>query len=363
MNNFATPSTTETSSIPKHLESLTTSVFQSLFPPISPQRTPLSSIRRVLLLDRTTSPPNPSESGTYILNLRHYAITSKPLVSLSRGLKRLRTIEKYSLSRSRKLPPPHAPSTTNGTTVPKPTKRKATLPNLSKLSDVADFLLDPSSAGFTSGSESEVDTDAEVEVIEPHTNRVLNRRDKQRQREAFSARQAAAAAAAAAEPQDDDGKPTTSTMITATKKPKSTPPHPQKRAIRLTELGPRMRLRLVKVEEGVCGGKVMWHEFVKKTEEEERRMEGVWEGRRREREERVRVQKANVERKKREKGAAGGKKEDDGEREDGEMDEEVEDEEEWDDYDGQARGQEGMEMEVDDDDDDDEEEEEEGAEA
>jgi len=359
MNNFATPSTTETSSIPKHLESLTTSVFQSLFPPISPQRTPLSSIRRILLLDRTTPSTNPSESGTYILNLRHYAITSKPLISLSRGLKRLRTIEKFSLSRSRKFPPPlpSSTTTTNGTTVPKPTKNKATLPNMSKLSDVADFLLDPSSAGFTSASESEIDTDAEVEVVEPHIKRVLNRRDKQQQREAFSARQAAAAA----EPQDDDGKSTTSTVTTA-KKPKSTPPQPQKRAIRLTELGPRMRLRLVKVEEGVCGGKVMWHEFVKKTEEEERRMEGVWEGRRREREERVRVQKANVERKRRERGAAGGKKEGDGEGEDGEGDMEVEDEEEeeWDDYDGQARGAEGMEMEVDDDD---AEEEEEGAEA
>lgn len=35
----------------------------------------------------------------------------------------------------------------------------------------------------------------------------------------------------------------------------------EQRAIRLTELGPRMELRLVKVQEGLCGGEVLFHEF------------------------------------------------------------------------------------------------------
>ena len=37
---------------------------------------------------------------------------------------------------------------------------------------------------------------------------------------------------------------------------------------RLTELGPRLTLQLVKVEEGICDGEVMFHEFIHKTEEE-----------------------------------------------------------------------------------------------
>jgi ribosome biogenesis protein SSF1/2 len=42
----------------------------------------------------------------------------------------------------------------------------------------------------------------------------------------------------------------------------------QRSAVRLHEIGPRMTLQLVKVEEGLCDGAVMFHEFVKKTPEE-----------------------------------------------------------------------------------------------
>lgn len=37
---------------------------------------------------------------------------------------------------------------------------------------------------------------------------------------------------------------------------------------RLTELGPRLQLELVKIEEGICDGQVMYHAFVTKTEAE-----------------------------------------------------------------------------------------------
>jgi len=37
---------------------------------------------------------------------------------------------------------------------------------------------------------------------------------------------------------------------------------------RLTELGPRLKLELVKIEEGICEGQVMYHAFVNKTEAE-----------------------------------------------------------------------------------------------
>lgn len=98
----------------------------------------------------------------------------------------------------------------------------------------------------------------------------------------------------------------------------------EKRAVKLVELGPRLKLRMTKVEEGVCGGKVMWHEYLSKSKEEVRRLDGVWEARRRERDERKRVQRENVERKRKESGGKGKMKEKEG-KEDEEMDED-----EWD---------------------------------
>ncbi|CAG8459858.1 2059_t:CDS:2 [Ambispora leptoticha] len=45
------------------------------------------------------------------------------------------------------------------------------------------------------------------------------------------------------------------------------------RAIRLTELGPRLSLKLVKIQSGLCDGEVLFHEFIYKTPEEIRQME------------------------------------------------------------------------------------------
>lgn len=35
----------------------------------------------------------------------------------------------------------------------------------------------------------------------------------------------------------------------------------EQRAVRLQELGPRMKLQLIKVENGLCGGEVLYHKF------------------------------------------------------------------------------------------------------
>ncbi|GME63523.1 hypothetical protein GTA08_BOTSDO05565 [Neofusicoccum parvum] len=248
MNNFmSSQASTADNPVPKHLESLTTTMFQSLFPPISPQATPLTSIRRVLLLNRE---PSPSDSNSYVINLRHYAITTKTVTKdMPKSLRRLDSSVKD--------------------------KKRRGLPNLGKLEDAADYLLDPDAGGgYTSASESEVETDAEVEVLET-TRKVLNRKDKQR---AAAAREAGANAGAGGR----------STNV-------------EKKAVKLVELGPRMRLRLQKVEEGLCGGKVMWHESITKTAEEIKAMDKMWEKRRSEKEERKRIQKENVEKKKKEK--------------------------------------------------------------
>eukprot|EP00250_Pteridium_aquilinum_P028195 c36743_g1_i1 orf=587-1993(-) len=42
----------------------------------------------------------------------------------------------------------------------------------------------------------------------------------------------------------------------------------QKNAVKLQEIGPRMTMQLVKVEEGLCSGAILFHEYVKKTPEE-----------------------------------------------------------------------------------------------
>lgn len=267
MNNFNSPPQVNgsTPTVPRHLESLTTTIFQSLFPAISPQSTSLSSIRRVFLLNRETpkcsSPIGEVEDGSYIINLRHYAITTKR-TGLSRGIRRLNAAEKLSKER----------------------KGRRGLPNLGKLEDVADYFLDPATTGggFTSGSESEVETDAEVEVLESSARKVTGR------------------------------KQTEATQVGDSKSSQQERLAVEKRAVKLVELGPRLRLRMIKVEEGLCGGKVMWHEFLSKSKEEVKTMENIWDERRREREERKRVQKENIERKRKEEGkpGKGGKEED-----------------------------------------------------
>jgi ribosome biogenesis protein SSF1/2 len=268
MNNFNSPNADENSPVPKHLESLVTTIFQSLFPPISPQATPLSSIRRVMLLNRELPSRGASDQDSYILNLRHYAITTKK-TGIPRRIRRLDPMEQRH-------------------------KDKKGLPDLGKLEDVADYLLDPAGAGYASGTETELDTDAEVEVTENTAKKVLNKRDLLRL-------------------QSGEAKPEKS----------SEKSNVEKRAVKLVELGPRMKLRLMKVEEGLCEGRIMWHGFISKSDKEIKNMDETWNRRRKEKAERKKQQKENIAKKKKEKpngeNAAG----------DGE-DENMDEDDEWD---------------------------------
>ncbi|KAK3679528.1 rRNA-binding ribosome biosynthesis protein [Recurvomyces mirabilis] len=285
MNNFSTKvEGGQAPRIPKHLESLTTTVFQSLFPPINPTTTPLKGIKRVLLLDRKPADPE-DDAATYILDLRHYAIETRTARSVPKALRRLDAAEKLMHAGNQK-------------------RKRGALPNLGKLHDVADYLLDPHAAdGFTSGSESEPDTDAEVEVLAPSAQKVQRRNGKKGD-ESRDRRDPAAA-------------------------------NVERKGIKLHELGPRLRLRMTKVEEGICGGKVMWHEYIHKSKEELKAMERRHEVRRQEKARRKEEQRVNVERKRAERRSRGGGKE--GE-DDDEEDEEAflsdADDDEWDDVDG-----------------------------
>ncbi|KAF3892886.1 Ribosome biogenesis protein Ssf2 [Trichophyton interdigitale] len=272
MNNFMCSKEGEASEkIPKHLESLVTTVFQSLFPPISPQTTPLASIRRIMLLDRDRSSKK-GQDESFTVNLRHYAITTKR-IDLSKRIRRLNPKEFRGKERDKAVP------------------------NLGKLNDVADYLLGGGGgdAGFTSASETEMETDAEVEVLESTTRKVLNKKELQRAKEAGS------------------------------KSARSSGSNVEKRAVKLVELGPRMKLKLMKVEEGLCGGRVMWHDYVTKTKEEAQKLDASWEKKRKEKELRRKIQKENVEKKKALKAKAPREGKDDEEDSD-----EVDDDDDWD---------------------------------
>ncbi|KAF2665839.1 Brix-domain-containing protein [Microthyrium microscopicum] len=263
MNNFMTAAakdtdTTEskTPAVPKHLESLVTTIFQSLFPPVSPQTMPLSSVKRVLLLNR--EPPTDEANGAYTITLRHYAITTKS-TGVPKPIKRLNAAEKVHKSH----------------------RKGKGIPNLGQLEDVADYILDAEAGNYTSASDSEADTDAEVEVLAAQT-RKLHYRDKLEKK-----RRAAEAAGA------------------------STGPDVEKRAVKLKEIGPRLRLRLVKIQDGLCDGKVMWHEWIEKSEEEQMELDEIWSNRKKQKESRKKQQRENIEKKRKEKKSTKGEEDDD----------------------------------------------------
>ncbi|KGQ06381.1 Brix domain-containing protein C1B9.03c [Beauveria bassiana D1-5] len=282
MNNMSLPGADSNSKVPKHLESLATTVFRSMFPPINPQATPLKSIRRVVLINRELSG---EDDGTFVLSFRHYAITTRH-TGVSKQLRRINAAEKLMTTK---------------------TSRQGHMPNLGKLQDIADYMVGQDGEGgymtdATSGSEA--DTDAEVEVLDAAPRKVL------------SAKARLAAAHNGEAEQTEDGTV-------------------ERRAVKLVELGPRMRLRLTKVEDGLCGGKIMWHEYINKSKDEVKELEKRWQKRRQEKEARKKEQKANVDRKKAEKEARKGSKGDDGQDEDEDEDEDMED---YSDFDYEAGG-------------------------
>lgn len=186
-------------------EKLMITVFQNMFPPIQPQSTRVSSIHRVLMI-------NKDADGK--IDLRHYAIDTK-LVDESRNVKKLMNSH-HNL--------------------------KKNLPNLARNTDVSDLLLDPYSVGGIT-SDSEVEDDAIVEIKNDIAANLKNN-------------------AGGAEPANDES---------ANEGAKDTT---RKRAIKLVELGPRLNLSLMKIEEGLTGSsKTIYHATIKKSEKEQRELQ------------------------------------------------------------------------------------------
>ncbi|NXW99199.1 SSF1 protein, partial [Larus smithsonianus] len=77
----------------------------------------------------------------------------------------------------------------------------------------------------------------------------------------------------------------------------------QQSAVRLTEIGPRMTLQLIKVEEGLAQGNVLYHGFIHKTEAEVKEILARKEAKLQLKAERRQKQEADVERKRRQREA------------------------------------------------------------
>lgn len=209
-------------------EKLLITTFQNLFPPIQPQSTKVSSVRRVLMVNK--------DPETGLIDLRHYAIDTK-------AIEGSKTVKKLINAK---------------------TRLRKKLPNLGKATDVADLLLDPySNGGFT--SDSEVEEDSVVDLAEDRDVALSKPAEGEAQTEEVS--------------------------------------NIRKKAIKLTELGPRLRLNLTKIEEGVSSGKVLYHHDIKKSKGEIAVLEAKHAERQKIKEERKQTQAANIAEKKAKKEA------------------------------------------------------------
>ncbi|CAI4058844.1 rRNA-binding ribosome biosynthesis protein SKDI_04G5230 [Saccharomyces kudriavzevii IFO 1802] len=249
LNGFSTAKKSGENSWDVNVEKIVVSMFQNIFPPLNPARTSLNSIKRVFMINKDR------ETGE--ISMRHYFIDIRE-VEISRNLKRLYRA-KGNLSK--------------------------TVPNLHRKEDISSLILDHDVGAYT--SESEVENDAIIRVVDnqdvkaSHSNhsqkRVVEKTDDEEHGK---------------EAEDGDAE------MEEPKSPELSQPTPRKKAIKLTELGPRLTLKLIKIEEGICSGKVLHHEFVQKSSEEIRALEKRHAVKMRLKEERKKEQEGNIAKKK-----------------------------------------------------------------
>jgi ribosome biogenesis protein SSF1/2 len=241
----------------KHVK-LLVSVFQGLFPPIHVQTMHLSQARRIVLLHYN--------EATQTIEWRHYLISVRP-VGVSRRVRRV--IEGSSNNRTASL--------TNS--ISSSSKK---IPNLSSARDISEYLLG-SQNGAGGGEEGGFETDA-------------------------------SSASEADSDVEEGGKASNHVQLPDSYIGRGNVRDSQ-RAVRLMELGPRMELRCVKIEEGIPGagkeakGKssggndVLWHDYVTKSSSESNKQRMAIIDKERERKKRREEQEENVQRKKLEKEA------------------------------------------------------------
>lgn len=242
-------------------------MFQNLFPPIRVHSMPLSSARRVVLLSYNAT--------TRTIDFRHYLITVRP-VGVSRSVRKI--IEGTTAKRGGRgtregsVYSAAATSDASGSVVGSFAALRAKgMPDLRNAQDISDYVLSHGDMGFLSSA-----SEGESEASGGEEDAVTGENSKQ-----------------VALPGSYMGRANRKIFADGT----------EKRAVKLTELGPRMELGLVKIEDGVGDGKgdVLFHEFIHKTAKEA----AVIAKRAKEREKLAKArraeQEANVKRKKEEK--------------------------------------------------------------
>ncbi|KAK9469879.1 Brix domain-containing protein [Lipomyces arxii] len=248
LNGFAAPDTADTATSKAHL-TLMTSMFQNMFPTITASASALKQIKRVMMVN--------FDQATGVLDIRHYLISTKSLTKLSR----IRVKKEEPEIKSEDDEPeiksesdeeindrdfanfdsdddhieqddddedddededqdkmlPYGGSSAARLKLQKLLASKNRLskhlPRLGKSNDIADFLLKDDA-----GEMSALTSESEAEEDDMFDGSVLNNQ-------------------------------------------KSNVPGGQKKAVKLIEIGPRMRLKLIKIQEGVCEGDVLYHAF------------------------------------------------------------------------------------------------------
>lgn len=190
----------------RHLKLLVT-VFQNMFPPLHVHSMKLSQVRRVVLLNY--------HAETKTIDWRHYLISVRP-VGVSRAVRRV--VEGSTR--------PSAASSGSVTGHGSGHRRHGrALVNLGHVTDIAEYVMRGSTAagGGDDTDTSEAESEAE-DLADPQNAVELPQSYLGRGNEANT-----------------------------------------QRAVRLREIGPRMELRLVKIEEGLNGSSVLYHDYVHKT--------------------------------------------------------------------------------------------------
>ncbi|CAH7689025.1 brix domain-containing protein [Phakopsora pachyrhizi] len=266
MNNF-NPGANSTPEEVNQLNLLTTT-FRNLFPQIKIHSVQLVQTRRVVFLSY-----NPQ---TRTIDFRHYLITVKP-IGVSRNIQKLIHGVTVTVNESESEGKPVGP--TRG-------KRKKKILDLSCIEDVSEYVLgrvkfqgpgSVASSGAFTGAQSEeiIDESDHCSGLssggEEESEGDDDKNNQQRRIEL---------------PQNYLGGGNTKNS---------------KKAIKLREIGPRMELGLIKIEQGLSNSEVLYHELIKKSKMEDQKIKCLIKEKEKLRLERRKIQEENVRRKKLEK--------------------------------------------------------------
>ncbi|PKI84721.1 hypothetical protein MVES1_001407 [Malassezia vespertilionis] len=227
----------------RHVKLLVT-VFQNLFPPLHVHSMRLAQVRRIVLLNYNAE--------TKTVDWRHYLISVRP-VGVSRSVRRI-------IEGSTRTSSASAGSVTGHGGEHK--RHGRALVNLANATDIAEYVMRGSAA---MGGEDTDTSEAESEA-------------------------------------EDMADPKNAVELSQNYLGRSNAANTQ-RAVRLREIGPRMELRLVKIEEGLNGSEVLYHDYVQKSAKQVAQQTRALAEKKRIASSRRMEQERNVERKKQEKAA------------------------------------------------------------